>query len=102
MRAQIQMYRFQHNGQFPDATNFVAQLTGKTDITGTVNATSGAFGPYLNSLPANPFNTFSTVTAATTDSTPDGLTGWVYNSTTGTIKPNNTGSTPSNKLFSTF
>ena len=108
MRSQIQNYRFQHNGQFPAAGQTTeAKLTDallkRTDIDGTVNATTGAYGPYfIGLLPANSFNNLRTVRVETADAAADGATGWIYNSTLGTIKPNNVGSTPSGKAFADF
>ena len=82
MRSQVSLYRIQHNDIAPTS---VAQLTGKTDQDGTAN-TSGAFGPYLQSVPSNPFQTesascdpdgisFGTATASPGDDT----TGWYMN-----------------------
>ena len=108
LRSQIQLYRFQHNSIYPaqGATTEVAftnVMLGRTDVDGTVNATTGAFGPYLvGAMPVNPFNGLKTVTVAITTPVADGTTGWIYNSATGTITANNVGSTPSGKLFSSL
>src|SRR3989339_1007956 len=63
VRSQIQLYKIQHNGALPTAAGFVAQLTGITDITGATVAigTSGAVGPYLQSIPKNPYISDNTI-----------------------------------------
>ena len=79
MRSQLSLYKIQHNDNPPtnDSTNtFVLQMTGTTSIAGAISGSD--FGPYLQSIPRNPFtngNSIGTTTAAD----------WVYNSTTGTI-----------------
>ena len=73
-------------------------LLKRTDVDGTVNVTSGKYGPYVIALlPSNPFNSLRSVRVATADA--DGAIGWIYNSTTGTTKANSVGSTPSGKVF---
>lgn len=89
IRAQLQIYKAQHNGSFPDA---LSKLTSSTNASGTVG-TAGAsfpFGPYLTSIPVDPFSNSAAV-AASTDSpiTVTGTTGgYVYNATTGEIRIN--------------
>lgn len=97
VRSQIELYKVQHLDRTPDLKedgtadtgNFVARLTGKTDITGKVNA-SGALGPYLQAFPSNPFASgLATVTFGTASPpTGDGATGWYYNTSTGKFSPN--------------
>ena len=53
IRRQVELYR-QHHGIYPTLANFAAQMTGKTDPDGTLNA-SGRCGPYLQIIPINPF-----------------------------------------------
>ena len=61
IRAQLELYKLQHNGSYP------------TDST-----TSGTLGPYLLSLPVNPYTGTSTVNAA------DGTaSGWYYSVSSG-------------------
>ena len=90
LRSQIQLYRFQHEGNLPSAADLEQKLTSKTKIDGTVNA-SGEFGPYiLGQLPPNPFNGLRSVAASAgspilaTDIKDDA--GWIYDATTGNIK----------------
>lgn len=56
VRAQLELYRLQHNDNYPAAATVVEQLTGRTDQDGTINA-AGAYGPYLQQMPVNPFIT---------------------------------------------
>lgn len=91
IRKQIALYRQQHNGVFPTLAAFSDQMTKKTDVDGTVNA-SGKFGPYLNRVPNNPFTDGGTGndvtnTAAATNKA------WYYDETTGDFKANDSGST---------
>jgi len=82
LRSQIELYKIQHNDNPPTAASFVAQMTSKTDIDGTVIA-SGAYGPYLQKMPTNPFNDLDTIDTSGTAG--DGAGGWEYNETTGAI-----------------
>ena len=108
LRCQIQLYRFQHNGLWPansatDATLFTNQLLSRSNVDGTVNATSGPYGPYLiGQLPPNPFNSLRTITVSTTTMTADGSTGWIYNSATGQILANSVGNAPSGRAYNSF
>ena len=57
VRSQLSLYRVQHEDQWPRQTTFADQLTGRTNAKGSTDATDGVlvFGPYLKSIPANPF-----------------------------------------------
>jgi len=74
IRSQIELYKIQHNDNPPTLANFVAQMTGTTDVSGSSSGTD--FGPYMRAIPVEPFSNINTVTAA-------GATGWNYNETTG-------------------
>ena len=71
VRSQLELYRVNHNGNYP--SKLWDQLTKTTDRTGDV--TKDGFGPYLPKPPVNPF---TGGTAVGKD--------WVYDSTTGTVK----------------
>jgi len=91
MRGQIELYKLQHGGTYPTLTNFVSAMTSKTDFDGTINATTGKYGPYMQSIPNNPFtnpagNDVSAGAAAATKA-------WYYDATTGAFKANDGGST---------
>lgn len=83
LRTQLQIYRSQHNDNWPTFADFEAQLTGQTDIDGDVGTD---FGPYLGVIPINPMTGHSTVTD-TLDYDPN--TGdWYYNENTGDFRSN--------------
>ncbi|MCH8878324.1 MAG: type II secretion system protein [Planctomycetes bacterium] len=89
MRAQLQLYKFQHNDLWPTEADVVAQLTGETDIAGLTSGTG--FGPYLLSIPDNPFVGLATVEAATAGTIGNDTHGWFYNQTTGVIQADSAG-----------
>jgi general secretion pathway protein G len=84
VRAELELYRLQHNGNYPtDAGTFADQMTSKTTAAGST--TGGTLGPYLLSVPHNPYTGTSTV--SDDDSA---TTGWYYNVSDGiaTFKAN--------------
>lgn len=88
MRAQIELYKSQHDGKLPTAT--LIELTSKTDRTGTIGtSTLFPYGPYVRILPMNPFSNSNTVKAITSSPAAagdvTGTGGWLYNATTGEI-----------------
>ena len=89
MRAQLQLYKFQHNDLWPTEADVIAQLTGTTDIAGLTTGTG--FGPYLLSIPDNPFVGLATVEAATAGTIGNDTHGWFYNQTTGVIQADSAG-----------
>jgi prepilin-type N-terminal cleavage/methylation domain-containing protein len=94
VRSQIELYKVHHLGKLPTVTDFADQMTGKTDVDGTVDA-SGAYGPYIQGeIPANPFtNTNDVVAVATEGTVPTAIVaggaGWQYDQSTGGFYPNN-------------
>ncbi len=94
MRSQIQLYKIQHtNDAPPTLAAFEAQMTTYSDTAGTTAAAKDAsasppiiFGPYLQTVPVNPFTSGNTVGGATTDD-------WVYDATEGQITPGYGGAT---------
>ncbi len=64
IRSQIELFKIQHNDVAPTTNlTFANQMMGRTDQDGTVNA-AGEFGPYLQSVPVNPFTNAATINAA--------------------------------------
>lgn len=86
MRAQISLFKTEHNDVYPKFATFVAEMTlaSQADRTTAAIGTSGyPYGPYMRSIPDNPFNNLATLKA-----TLDGTTGWTYNETTGAFNAN--------------
>ena len=82
IRAQIELYKIQHNGSYPALATFVAQMTAGTAVDGTAGTD---FGPYLMSIPPNPYSGVNTVTNT---GTPASTLGWYYVETTGEFRAN--------------
>ena len=81
IRGQIESYRLQHNGNFPiNTAQFDRQMTEQTDADGS----SGTkFGPYLQSIPDNPFDNSNAIKPVL-----NGFGGWYYDKTTGEFRAN--------------
>ena len=88
IRAQLELYRLHHNGAYP--ADVSVGLTSKTDSDGTVNASSGAYGPYMQQFPANPF-----IDDAAKAILADGVSGsgWSYTAASGSFSAASTGHT---------
>lgn len=92
LRAQIELYKAQHNGTYPTLTSgALPQLTSRTNQTGGTgtDATAYPLGPYIDQIPENPNNGKSTIVATNLDkpTAADDTNGWYYNATTGGIWP---------------
>ncbi len=85
VRNQINLYKAQHGFTLP-SEDIVDELTNRTDSDGTVNNNSGAYGPYLNAFPTNPFAGNNEVNVDGTKGS--GTAGWYYNTSTGEFSPN--------------
>ena len=90
LRAQLELYKSQHDGRYPSAD--LRELTQSTNVLGVVG--TGAdypYGPYMLHIPENPFNGSATVGVASGDppaASGDG-SGWLYSPTLGKIWINN-------------
>ena len=118
LRTQISVYRANHQdvypgfpggdaGQTPTQQAFNDQLTLYTDLFGNTSATqTGPYklGPYMPQVPANPVNFLATVKmlAAGDAFTADKTTGWLYQPSTGLIKPNVDGGDTEGHPFSNY
>jgi len=109
MRHQIEMYKLQHNDVTPGYVNgagtneatLVLQFIGTTTVVGqtspsTVPSNPFLYGPYLRSIPKNPFNDLTNITyvaeATAFSAAVDGTSGgWLYKKETGEIAINWTG-----------
>lgn len=74
IRGQIELYKLQHSGVYPKSATFVDQMTKKTNADGTTTGTP-TLGPYLQSIPKNPYTNANVIG-----------TDWTYNETTGEFK----------------
>jgi general secretion pathway protein G len=81
IRGQLELYKMQHNLTYPTLASFTAQMTAGTKADGTAGTD---FGPYLMSVPVNPFSNVNTLT---TEAAGSGK-GWYYNETTGEFRAN--------------
>ena len=98
LRNAIEMYAAEHNGNFPEAATFSAQLTQYTNLTGGTSATKNAathpYGPYLHAVPALKDGNYagnSGVVAQSGTPSAESTTagaGWLYDATTGQIWAN--------------
>jgi len=64
VRSQIELYKIHHNDNLPgtQGISFVLAVTSKTDQDGVVGVgPTFRFGPYMQSVPVNPFNDLNTV-----------------------------------------
>ncbi len=87
IRGQIQLYKIQHSDTYPAYATFSNQMTLASKEDGTTAALGTAnfnLGPYLQSIPNNPYNGTNTLSD---DDTAD--TAWYYNATTGEFDANN-------------
>jgi len=82
VRKQLESYKLQHNGFYPTIANFTAQMLQKTNVDGT---TAGAptLGPYLQSIPVNPFTGQKDLGGGGV-----GSSSWFYDDTTGEFRAN--------------
>ena len=90
MRAQIELYRIQHDDLLPGQKvaggsiseyDFVRALTSKSDE---------GLGPYVEKIPANPFNDLNTVSFGTRDTRDATGAGWFLNVRTGKFRADDT------------
>ena len=103
LRAQIELYRVQPDGMLPGYINGAAvaegmmelQFTGTSELTGLATASkapAGTYvcGPYLTTIPQNPFNGANAFMYSTDFATDvgDPNIGWLYNRITGQIAVN--------------
>ncbi len=92
IRQQLQVYKEQHNGNWPplgaDGQGFIDHMTRASNANGALGDPGAAgypFGPYLTRIPANPETGFDTVGNGAI-----GSSDWYYNEATGEFRANNT------------
>lgn len=81
MRAQLDLYRVEHNGAIPPTDSFASFEEAMT-------TKIGEHGPYINQIPRNPYNghrkiRFDGVTAGA------GTAGWRFDTKTGSFQADN-------------
>ena len=89
LRNAIDLYAAEHGGSYPAVTTASAQLSQYTNITGGTSATKTTtyvYGPYIRSIPPLPVGDLKGKSGIKAVS--DANTGWIYNSTSGTIAAN--------------
>ena len=100
----LDLYEVEHEGVMvhvgaATTKTIYFRLLKTSDLDGTVNETTGIYGPYINEIPANKINGLVSVrkdgaaAGANTD-------GWRYDSTTGRIEPDHTAGTTSYRIDS--
>ena len=88
IRTQLQLYKLQHNETWPALATFANQMTLSSKADGTTAAVGTAgfpYGPYILSVPNNPYTSTATVTAGAADSS-----AWYYDEDTGQFRANDT------------
>jgi general secretion pathway protein G len=92
VRGQLQLYKAQHMDVWPDAA-VVTELTQYSNAAGGTVATPDSghlFGPYLQSIPANPVSSIRTIRVVAdgtaTFAAPSADGGWYLNSVTGEFR----------------
>jgi general secretion pathway protein G len=102
VRAQIELYKLNHNGDLPGSnagTTWVQAMTGYTDQYGAIDANgpgTGVYGPYLQKVPTNPYvptgvagDSVNEGTASTNAQGPgDDTSGWYFNTSGGFFHAN--------------
>lgn len=87
VRGQIELYKLQHDGDYPALTTFSNQLTLASKLDGTTAALGTAgydYGPYLQAIPMNPYTNTNTVGEGAA-----GTSAWYYDEDTGEFRANN-------------
>ena len=93
MRSAVFLYQAEH-GALPSVSNFEAQMTEYTDMSGNASATKDAtyrLGSYMYSVPELPVGTQRGKTGVTGMTYAAGY-GWRYDETNGSVLPNCTDS----------
>ncbi len=96
LRQTIELYKVQHDDAYP--TKLAIQLTEQTNAKGNAGT---QYGPYIrNGMPKNAVNGLNNVThVATMPSSPDGSSGWLYDTVTGDLRANVDGIGPSGTSY---
>jgi prepilin-type N-terminal cleavage/methylation domain-containing protein len=87
----IDLYTVEHEGVLPhvgaaDAKTFYFRLLRTSDLDGTINASTGIYGPYINGIPVNPINGKITIRRGGANAGAN-THGWRYDTASGQIQP---------------
>ena len=82
VRKQLEIYRHEHNGNYPSFAAFEQQMTSRTNADGTQTG-SPKLGPYLHDIPINPFTNATDLGLGAC-----GSSSWYYDETTGEFRAN--------------
>lgn len=90
----VDLYTVEHEGVLPhigaaDAKTFYFRLLRTSDLDGSINESTGIYGPYINGIPVNPINGKNAIRrggAAAGANTH----GWRYDTVSGQIEPDHT------------
>ncbi len=118
IRTQVRVYSMHHRGLVPGYPGgdknaapteaaFTDQLTLPTDDAGntsTAGSTVYRWGPYLMKIPENPVSGRKGVTILSAEEplVADGMTAWLFQPSTGQLKPNVSGTDSEGHLFSDY
>ena len=98
----VDLYEVEHEGVMLHVgvgtmKQFYFRLLKKTDLDGTINDSTGVYGPYINGIPTNRHNGLQTIRI---DDAAAGANthGWRYDSASGTIEPDHTSGTRTFKV----
>lgn len=85
IRGQLQLYKIQHNETYPTLADFSDQMTKNTKSDGSVGLLTDGYtlGPYLQTVPNNPYTNTNTISNGAT-----GSSAWYYDEDTGTFRAN--------------
>jgi prepilin-type N-terminal cleavage/methylation domain-containing protein len=92
MRQKLELYKIEHDGQYPAADSakaFIEKLTEKTNEAGQVvkhTSDEELFGPYLQNIPINPYTNGKQVKCGGEAGT--GSADWIYDPKTGQFRAN--------------
>lgn len=87
----VDLYTVEHEGVLPhvgaaDAKTFYFRLLRTSDLDGTINLSTGIYGPYINGIPVNPINGKNAIRRGGAAAGAD-THGWRYDTASGQIEP---------------
>ena len=86
IRTHLEIYRQHHNEEYPLLADFLDQMTLSSDATratAPIGTLGFPFGPYIQSIPMNPFTSTNTLSDGAV-----GTSDWYYDENTGLFQAN--------------